>query len=74
MPTTAFRTHDEPDLAIDLDRVQRDHRVDVSLGAQIPLYQRVAFFVRGGYVVNQSTYAIEEFDNLSVASGLRLRF
>lgn len=68
------RRHDRPDLAIDLDESQRDHRFDVSLETEAPVTDIAAGFVRGGYVANRSNYAIDDFENLFVSGGLRLRF
>ena len=69
-----YRDYNRPNFAIDLDEEQRDHRVDLNLTLDIPVHRNVAAFLRSGYALNTSTYAIEEFTNLSIMSGLRARF
>lgn len=69
-----FRQFDDPDLTIDLDDAQLDHRIDVSLTGEVPLTDTVAAFLRGSYTFSGSNYAIEEFENFAVTAGMRLRF
>lgn len=68
------RRHDRPDIAIDLNDAQRDNRASTDLTLRFPITDRASLEVRGGYVLNASNYAIEDFSNFSLSSRLAVRF
>jgi hypothetical protein len=69
-----YRPYDEPDPAISLSEEQVDHRFDIRLTLEIPVYGDAALVAQAGYARNFSNYEIEDFDNLFGSLGVQYRF
>lgn len=69
-----YRPYDAPDPVISLTESQRDHRTDLRLTLQTPVFDQAVLVTELGYARNFSNYDIDAYENIFGSFGLEYQF